>query len=176
MLRTQDGGHKSPLPPSALAVGTCCFGLWFPRTRGFTLVPSDLTAAACSHRRPACHSAVGPALETLGLVSAGWFSLRFQRGGTAVSLCPGPPTLWASAVHIHLLWWWWGCFSSYCSLRLYLSLTMHIIPFEERQRECVHMVTLCPLLPRTCGFSDRGLASQETPLHKASRGTTVAAP
>lgn len=160
------------LPLHWLCFGTCRFGLWLPRTRGFTLVPSDLKAVACSHRRPACHCC-HLALETLDLVSAGWFSLHFQRSGTGESLSPGPPTLWASAVHTHLLWSR-GLFSSCCSLRLYLSLTIHIIPFEERQRECTHMVMLCPSLPS--GFSDRGLASQETPLHEASRGTTVVAP
>lgn len=133
----------------------------------FPFVPSNLTSVTCSHRRPACHCAVALALETPGLISAGWYSLHFQRGRTWESLSPGPPAPWASAAHIPPSVVPGGFFSSCYSLYFHLSLTIHIIPFEKGRRKNMHMETPCSL-PRICGFSNRSLASQETPLHKAT--------
>lgn len=81
----------------------------------------------------------------MGLISIGWYPLLFQRG----------PASWASQFTCHLLLFSGsrGFFSSHHSWCFYLSLAIHILPIQERQRKRMHMVAPCPSLLRMCGVS-----------------------
>lgn len=130
--------------PAPAAAFRLCFGLWFPaqEAKGFTFVPLDLSSL-------------------LLLEAGGSLCYYLAYRDTGPHLCrlvfPEPPVPWASSVHI--------LYSApiFSGLRNFsfpiigvfnLSLTIHVISFEARQRKYMH-VTPSPSLPRTCGFSNR---------------------
>lgn len=131
-----------------------CFGLWFPWGRRPRALPlSPVTSVAWSHKK----AGLSLSYHHGSRDTAGWYPLDFQRGVRLGSPCSlGLPLSPHSTFPYSVAQ---GLVSSSQSLCFYLSLTIHITPFEEKQRKCMHRVALSPSLSRICGFSNRDAKS-----------------